>query len=68
MKKQLKKRLNTKENFINVLVDCQGYGEDEAIEMAAEYRNNLENFISNCGEDDLSIEDCLEFCGIIIRG
>jgi len=60
----MKKQLNTKENFINVMVDCKGYGEKEAIEMAAEYHNNLEDFISDCGGDEMSIEECREFCGV----
>lgn len=58
------KRLNTRENFINVLVDCQGHDEATAIETAKEYRNNLEDYITDCGGDDEAIKECKEFCGV----
>ena len=57
-------KLNTKENFINVLVDCRGYSEQEAIETAKEYHNNLEAWVRDCGGDDIAVEECKEFCGV----
>jgi len=57
-------KINTKENFINVLVDCKGYSEQEAKETADEYHNNLENFITDCGGDENSINECKAFLGI----
>ena len=67
MKTKPNGKLNTMENFINVVVDCQGYGETEAIKMAKNYSNDLVKYISDCRQDgdfDLSIEKCREFCGI----
>jgi len=58
------KKLNTKQNFLNVLVDCYGYGEDEAIETAKEYKNNLEQWIIDRGGNDEAIKECKEFCGV----
>lgn len=56
--------MNNKENFINVLVDCKGYGEEEAIETAKEYRNSLKSFIEDCGGGKDQIEECKEFLGL----
>ena len=60
----MRKQLNTKENFINVMVDCYGYGEEDAIELAKAYHNNLETWIIRCEGDGMTIEECREFCGI----
>ena len=57
-------KLNTKENFINVLVDCRGYSAEEAEETAKEYRNNLESWIRDCGGDDIAVEECRAICGV----
>jgi len=57
-------KLNTKENFINVLVDCKGESLEDAEEVAKEYRNNLENWITDCGGDENSIKEYKAFCGI----
>ena len=58
-------KLNTRENFINVLVDCKGYSIGEAEETADEYRNNLESYITDCGGDDNSIREAKAFCGVV---
>jgi len=63
MRKQLN-TLNTKENFINVLVDCDGYSEEDAIDFAEEYHNDLEKWIIDRGGDERAIEECRKFCGI----
>ena len=57
--------LNSNDNFLNVLVDCYGYSQGEAEEVAEEYRNDLEGFIRDCGGDDNAIKECKEFCGVI---
>ena len=43
-------KLNTRANFINVLVDCKGYGIEEAKEEAKEYDNNLEEWLGDSEE------------------
>lgn len=52
---------NTKNDFINVLVDCKGYSEQEALETQKEYRNDLESYLRDCGADDTAINECKEF-------
>ena len=55
-------QLNTKRNFINILIDCRGYSEAEAKEVAKEYRNNVEDWIRDCWGDDTAINEAKEFC------
>ncbi len=56
--------MNNKENFITVLMDCKGYGEEEAKELAEEYGNDLVAFIRGIGGDDISINECKAFLGL----
>ena len=58
------KGLNTKENFINVLVDCNGYSEEDAKELAEDYHNSLTDYITNNGGGNEAIKECAEFCGV----
>jgi len=58
------KKLNTRQNFLNVLVDCRGYSEEEALEEAQEYNNNLKDWILDCGGDNNAVKECRAFLGI----
>ena len=55
-------KLNTKQNFLNVLIDCFGYSELEAKEEAKEYRNKLTDYITDRGGDNYAIQEAKEFC------
>lgn len=56
--------MNTKENFVNVLVECQGIDVKEAMETAIEYKNNLEDYIRSCGGGNNAIEECKAYLGL----
>jgi len=46
-----------KEDFINYAVDCQGYSNDEAIELANEYQGNYVEYFEERGV----LDDALAF-------
>ena len=56
--------MNDKENFISVLVDCNGYSREEAEEVADEFGNNLVGWIESRGGGVIEIAECVEFLGI----
>ena len=53
-----------KENFISVLVDCNGYSREYAEEQAVEYMNDLEAWVRGGGGSDFDVQECREFLGI----
>ena len=52
-----------KVDFVKVLVDCKGYGREEAEELAGEYRNDLGAWISDIGGDENSLAEAKAFLG-----
>ncbi len=50
-----------KNQFMNYLVDCIGESEQEAENLAIEYRNNLEDYLRDCGANDIAIEEVKEY-------
>jgi hypothetical protein len=54
----------TKNEFVQVLVDCKGYSIDEAEGLANEYRNNLGDWIKDIGGDEQSIAEAKAFLAI----
>ena len=53
--------LKNKNNFIQVLVDCNGISREEAEEMSKEFKNDLREWIESVGGDESAIEECKEF-------
>ena len=51
----------SKEDFVQVLVDCKGYSREEAEGVAHEYRNDLGAYIGDIGGDENSLEETKAF-------
>ena len=51
----------SKEDFVQVLVDCRGDSREEAKNVADEYRNDLGAYISDIGGDENSLEEAKAF-------
>ncbi|MFA5152850.1 MAG: hypothetical protein WC554_09845 [Clostridia bacterium] len=54
----------TKEQFVSVLCDCKGYGEDEAVDYYEEYNGDLEAVVKDMGCDEVGIQKMRVFLNI----
>ena len=51
----------SKEDFVQVLVDCKGYSESDAKDLAKEYRNDIGAWVSDIGGDENSLQEVQAF-------
>ena len=43
------------------LIDCKGFGKQEVEEVRADYGNDLESYLRDCGANDIAIEEVSGF-------
>lgn len=55
------KQMNTKDNFVLVLLQCKNTVREEAEIIAKEYNNDLIQFIKDCGGGQEHIEECKQY-------
>ena len=54
-------RKTKQKKFISYLVDCVGCDEKEAEDLAVDYRNSIEDYVRDCGADDVAVEEIAEY-------